>query len=83
MARKIRRTGIFAVLAAMALAAGLPAVAAHASPSVGQGEEIVVTYYGNAQETTVVGQRAYGSCGVYESGTTSVYYSVNEYLCPG
>jgi hypothetical protein len=83
MAGKIVRTGIVAVLAAIPLATGLPATAAHASPRVGQGEEIVVTYYSSAQETTIVGERAYGSCGLYETGTTSVYYSVNEYLCPG
>ena len=79
MARKIIRPVIVAALAGAALTAALPA---QASPRVAQGTEIYVTYFSNAQETTVVGSHWYGSCGLGSTGTTSSYYMVHEYLCP-
>jgi len=83
MARKIIRPVIVAALAGAALTAALPAQATQASPRVAQGTEIYVTYFSNAQETTVVGSHWYGSCGLGSTGTTSSYYMVHEYLCPG
>jgi hypothetical protein len=83
MARKLARTGIVTMVLAGAVMAGggLPAVAQD-RPGVGFGTEVVVTYYNNAQHTTEVGQHAFGSCGLYTTGSTSNFTSVNEYMCP-
>jgi hypothetical protein len=83
MARKIIRVGIVATLAGAALAAGLPAHAMQISPRITPGVEYVFTYYSNAQETTVIGERFFGSCGNYLTGTSSEYSTARSYLCPG
>ena len=83
MVRKLASTGLVALfVAGTALAGGLPAQAAQVRPSVGYGDEIVYDYYSSAAHTTLVGVRELGSCGLYSSGTTSAYYTVNEYACP-
>jgi hypothetical protein len=82
VARKIIRAGIVAVLAGSALAAAAPAHASQIRPGVVQGYEYVTTFYSNAQETTVVGTYAHGSCGNYATGVTSLYHTINVYQCP-
>ena len=83
MAKKIIRAGIVAVLAGATLMAALPAQATQIRPHFPQGEEYLLTYYSNAQETTIVGEYAYGSCPKsYVTGTSSAYYTVHVYQCP-
>jgi len=84
MVKKFARTGIAAlVLAGFAIAASvLPAQAAQVRPGVAQGEEVVNTFYSNAQETTVVGSHAFGSCGNYTTGQITSYFTTHSYLCP-
>jgi hypothetical protein len=80
MLRKLTRTGMAMVLAGAAVAStGLPAQA-QMKPRVGQGEEVVILYYSNAQHTTLVGEHEFG-CVYYTWGTESSYTSGNEYLC--
>ena len=81
MARKIIRAGMVAVLAGAALAAGVPAQASQIRPDVVQGYEYITTFYSNAQETTVVGTYAHGSCGNYATGVTSLYHTIVVYQC--
>ena len=57
----------------------LPASAA-ARPGVAPGEEILLTYYYNAQHSTVVGQYAYG-CSYYSWGQTTSYYVTTAHAC--
>lgn len=83
MVRKFARAGIVTLFVAGAgLASLVPASAAQVRPGVGQGTEVVWTYYNNAAHQTVVGEHAVGSCGLVNTGTTTAYYTVNEYLCP-
>jgi hypothetical protein len=82
MARKVIRAGIVAVLAGSALAAAVPAQASQIRPGVVQGYEYITTFYSNAQETTVVGTYAHGSCGNYDTGVTSLYHTIVVYQCP-
>jgi hypothetical protein len=82
MARMIIHAGIIAVIAGSTLAAALPAQAMQIRPQVTQGLEYVDTWYSNAQETTVVGTRHYGSCGLSVTGVTSPYMTLSFYLCP-
>lgn len=84
MVQKFARTGIAALVlasAAMAVSA-LPAQASQVRPGVAQGEEVVNTFYSNAQETTVVGTHAFGSCGNYTTGEITSYFTTHSYLCP-
>jgi hypothetical protein len=84
MVQKFARTGIAAlVLASAAMAVStLPAQASQVRPGVAQGEEVVNTFYSNAQETTVVGSHAFGSCGNYTTGQITSYFTTHSYLCP-
>jgi len=82
MTRKIIHVGIAAVLAGSALAAGVPAQASQIRPRVNQGDEYIDTFYSSAQETTVVGKYAWGSCGNYSTGDTNTpYYTLFWYNC--
>lgn len=75
MAWRVARTGI-AVLA-LAVAVVVPAQKALA---VGQHEEVVITYYSDAQLTTVIGEYAFG-CTFSSWGSTSSYHTTHEYSC--
>ncbi len=80
MAGKLARLACAVTAAAgLTLAGGLSASAA-ARPSVGMGEEVVLTYYNNAQHTTVMGGYSFG-CTFSSWGSTSSYYTTNEYAC--
>ena len=82
MAGKFARLACAVTAAAgMTLAGGLSASAA-ARPSVGMGEEIVLTYYNNAQHTTVIGGYSYG-CVFSSWGSNSSFFTTNSYACSG
>ena len=76
MTRKIARTGI----TILALAGGVSLGTALPAHGVGSGEEVVITYYSDAQETTVVGVYEYG-CVYYSSGTMTAYHTTHAYGC--
>jgi len=76
MTRTIARTGIAVLALAGAASLGI-ALPAHA---VAPGEQIVITYYSNAQETTIVGVYEFG-CVYYSSGTMTAYHTTHAYAC--
>lgn len=76
MIRKIARTGIAVLALAGAASLGI-VLPAHA---VAPGEEIVITYYSDARETTVVGVYEFG-CVFYSSGTMTAYHTTHAYDC--
>jgi hypothetical protein len=83
MIRKLAGAGfVTMLLAGTVLAGGLPAQAAQVRPGVAYGHELVYYYYNDAQHTTLIGEQQLGSCGFYVFGTTSSYYTRDEYTCP-
>jgi hypothetical protein len=82
MTRTLARTGIAAVIIASAVMAGggLPA---QAKPMILINSEIVISYYNNAQHSTLVGQRYIGGCslGYLDWGNTSSYSSSYGFSC--
>jgi hypothetical protein len=50
------------------------------TPQVGQGEEIVITYYSDATHSTVIGGYEFG-CVFASWGSNSSYHTTNEYAC--
>jgi Family of unknown function (DUF6289) len=81
MAGKAARLALAATLVTgLTMAAcALPASAA-ARPGVAPGEEILLTYYNNAQHSTVVGQYAYG-CTFSSWGESTSYYVTTAHAC--
>lgn len=73
------------LLASAAFAAGLAiSLDTLALPYPQPGQEMVVTYYGSAAKTTVVGVRSYHSgCDVHHIswGSTSAYSTISYYGC--
>lgn len=55
-------------------------LSASATPQVGQGEEVVITYYNNAQQSAVIGQYEFG-CVFYSWGSSSSYHTTFVYGC--
>ena len=81
MMRKTARVALAATFAAgLAMAvSSLPASAA-ARPGVGQGEEVVLTYYSDATHSTVVGGYEFG-CVFASWGEMTSYYTTTEHAC--
>jgi hypothetical protein len=81
----MRRIKLISALAAFAVAS-LFAVALHAYPAPGPGQETYVTYYSDASRTTVVGVRTISrsnTCTIYHVswGNTSSYSRVTVGNC--
>jgi hypothetical protein len=81
MIGKTTRIALAAALAAgLTMAASTLSASAATRPGVGQGEEVVITYYNNAQHSTVVGQYAFG-CTFSSWGESTSYETAIEYAC--